>query len=140
MSVDGQGLSEADENEEIEFEERYITCKVKLSSLLRRVRAIPLSLATEQQSQVNETPASNLNGNSVPLSRVLEQQVELLRQISNNASGSNRETSRDVINRESQVKLPVIKLPTFDGRSENWQQFSDTFQTLIYNNAELSNI
>jgi len=74
------------------------------------------------------------------LSRVLEQQVELLRQISNNASGSNRETSRDATNRESQVKLPVIKLPTFDGRSENWQQFSDTFQTLIHNNAELSNI
>jgi len=40
MSADEQGLSEANENEEIEFEERYITCKVKLSSLLlRRVRA-----------------------------------------------------------------------------------------------------
>jgi len=37
-SADGQGLSEADENEEIEFEERYITCKIKLSSLLRRER------------------------------------------------------------------------------------------------------
>jgi len=31
-------------------------------------------------------------------------------------------------------------LPTFDGKSEDWQQFSDTFQTLIHNNAELSNI
>jgi len=44
-------LSEADENEEIEFEERYITCKIKLSNLLRRVEATPLLIATKQQPQ-----------------------------------------------------------------------------------------
>jgi len=104
------------------------------------VRTTLLSMATEQQPQVIETPASTLNGDNAQLSRVLEQQVELLRQISNNASGSIRKTSRDINNRESQVKLPVTKLPNFDGRSKNWQQFSDTFQTLIHNNAELSNI
>jgi len=69
MSADGQGLSEADENEEIEFEERYITCKIKLSSLLCRVRTTLLSMATEQQPQVIETPASTLNGDNAQLSQ-----------------------------------------------------------------------
>ncbi|XP_029166202.1 uncharacterized protein LOC114939614 [Nylanderia fulva] len=34
--------------------------------------------------------------------------------------------------RESQVKLPTIKLPTFSGNIEDWKRYADTFKTLIH--------
>lgn len=41
---------------------------------------------------------------------------------------------------ENRVKLPTIELPTFDGSYNNWVKFRDTFESLIHNNPNLSNI
>lgn len=41
--------------------------------------------------------------------------------------------------REAQVKLPLIKLPTFDGNVEECKRYSDTFKTLIHD-SELSGV
>ncbi|KOC58608.1 hypothetical protein WH47_05565 [Habropoda laboriosa] len=41
---------------------------------------------------------------------------------------------------ENRVKLPTIELPTFDGTYNNWVKFRDTFESLIHNNPNLSNI
>lgn len=41
---------------------------------------------------------------------------------------------------ENRVKLPTIELPTFDGSYSNWVKFRDTFESLIHNNTNLSNI
>lgn len=38
------------------------------------------------------------------------------------------------------IKLPVIKLLTFDGLPERWIKFRDTFQSMIDDNQRLSNI
>lgn len=38
------------------------------------------------------------------------------------------------------VKLPTISLPNFSGAYEDWFPFYDTFNTLIHNNNEISDI
>ncbi|XP_045461124.1 uncharacterized protein LOC123671371 [Harmonia axyridis] len=38
------------------------------------------------------------------------------------------------------VRLPKLELPTFDGDLRQWQTYSDVFDSLIHNNAALSNI
>lgn len=38
------------------------------------------------------------------------------------------------------IRLPTIKLPTFDGNYSNWLEFHYTFNSLIHNNEGLNNI
>jgi hypothetical protein len=40
----------------------------------------------------------------------------------------------------SQIKLPVIALPTFEGDICSWLQFRDTFEALTVNNTALSSV
>lgn len=40
----------------------------------------------------------------------------------------------------SQVRLPDIKLPIFDGRVENWLVFHDLYLSLVHSSTALSNI
>ncbi|KYN35713.1 hypothetical protein ALC56_09913 [Trachymyrmex septentrionalis] len=48
--------------------------------------------------------------------------------------------ANDVNNSKFRVKLPVIKLPTFDGRTEEWKRFSKTFLSMIYINEGIPSI
>jgi len=54
------------------------------------------------------------------------------------AQGSNASGSTPASNQY--IKLPVIELPTFSGDHCKWLHFRDTFQTLIVDNASLSNV
>lgn len=38
------------------------------------------------------------------------------------------------------VKLPTISVPTFDGTSEHWLQFRDTFSSLVHDSNKIGNI
>lgn len=38
------------------------------------------------------------------------------------------------------VKLPTIKIPTFDGKYEDWLEFRDTYLSLIHENESISDI
>jgi len=60
-----------------------------------------------------------VGGNDDALARIVEQQGQLLERL--NARSS-------VTVREFQVKLPVIKLPSFDGNIEEWKRYSDTLK------------
>jgi hypothetical protein len=40
----------------------------------------------------------------------------------------------------SNIKLPVITLPDFDGNTCSWLNFRDTFEALIVNNKSLSDV
>lgn len=40
--------------------------------------------------------------------------------------------------RSSQVKLPRIELPTFNGKYEEWHAFFDLFNSLIHSNRDIS--
>lgn len=64
------------------------------------------------------------------LVRAMEQQGQLLERMSTRSSATGR---------EAQAKLPLIKLPTFDGIIEEWKRYSDTFKTLIHD-SELSGV
>ncbi|XP_055633148.1 uncharacterized protein LOC129773560 [Toxorhynchites rutilus septentrionalis] len=41
---------------------------------------------------------------------------------------------------QTRIKLPEVKLPTFDGSISEWITFRDTYQSLIDSNAQLSQI
>lgn len=41
---------------------------------------------------------------------------------------------------QSKVKLPELKLPTFNGRMSEWVTFRDTFKNLIHNDSSLSDM
>lgn len=41
--------------------------------------------------------------------------------------------------RKTQIKLPIIKLPTFNGNVKDWKRYADTFKTLIHK-SDLSNM
>ncbi|XP_070527727.1 uncharacterized protein [Cardiocondyla obscurior] len=69
--------------------------------------------------------------NSSVLERVLEQQSQLFERL------STRSSTMSV--REAQVKFPPINLPTFNGQSEDWKRYQDTFRTLIHD-SELTKI
>lgn len=49
-------------------------------------------------------------------------------------------STRQVPPSTSQVRLPDVKLPVFDGSLENWLNFHDLFVSLVHSSTELSNI
>jgi len=48
--------------------------------------------------------------------------------------------ANNIANQDSRIKLPVVKLPTFDGRTEEWKRFSETFQSMIHSNENIPSI
>lgn len=135
---------ERDENEDSEFDERYFNIKAELSQLLDRLKPqsagpsvsdtnssagdATIRQILEQQANLMQKLAER-NDNEA-LARTMEQQVQLLERLSTRSSTSVR---------EAQVKLPIIKLPSFDGNVEEWKKYSDTFKTLIHD-SELSGV
>ncbi|XP_018395412.1 PREDICTED: uncharacterized protein LOC108773929 [Cyphomyrmex costatus] len=81
-----------------------------------------------QQLSQQQSESQALNNNSDVLTRLFEQQAQLMRSIANTSNASNP---------DSRVKLPVIKLPMFDGRTEEWKCFLETFMSMIHTNENI---
>lgn len=133
-----------DEAEDAEFDERYYSIKADLLQLLGRIKPSPAgpsngsasSRADDatmkqflEQQMILMQRLTERNDNDT-LVRTMEQQGQLLERLSTRSSASVR---------EAQVKLPLIKLPTFDGNVEDWKRYADTFKTLIHD-SELSGV
>ncbi|CAL1672753.1 unnamed protein product [Lasius platythorax] len=133
-----------DEMEDAEFDERYYSIKAELLQLLGRVKPSPAGPSSGSASSVTDDATmkqfleqqvilmqklTERNDNDT-LVRTMEQQGQLLERLSTRSSASVR---------EAQVKLPLIKLPTFDGNVEDWKRYADTFKTLIHD-SELSGV
>lgn len=71
---------------------------------------------------------------------VISQAQEIIEQNekSNCDDSSSSKSGHDVI--PTNVKLPTIKLPNFDGDSNKWLEFRDIYTSLIHNNEALTNI
>lgn len=50
------------------------------------------------------------------------------------------DTQKQAHTKQDYIKLPVISIPEFDGTYEHWLQFRDTFQSLIHNSKDITNI
>ncbi|XP_011859274.1 PREDICTED: uncharacterized protein LOC105556770 [Vollenhovia emeryi] len=138
--------TDAEAFEETVFEERYLELKIKMK---RRLNALPAQQGESRSTTSDEMLSSMLlqqgeiirqmsqrgdgvtTNNGDAIERLFEQQTQLIRSI---ASGSG------ATNQESRVKLPVVRLPTFDGRVEDWKRFSETFQSMIHANESIPNI
>jgi hypothetical protein len=59
---------------------------------------------------------------------------------SRHSSSERRNTSPRSHGSSVHIKLPVISLPTYEGDTCSWLQFSDTFEALTVNNTTLSNV
>jgi len=146
-SVSEEEYERRDTTEETEFEDRYFAVKASLLQCLEKLKP-PSQASTSSSSgsqpgdntlaQVLEQQvmlmqrlserSSDIDGNEV-LSRILEQQGQMLERLN----------AQSCTSRESHVKLPIIKLPTFDGNIEEWKRYADTFKTLIHD-SDLSNV
>lgn len=140
---DGVRASVADTSEDANFEERYYDLKIKLKQWLTRLPVPPsdvqsstsdewLNHVLQQQSGVlrqlamRSTEAGSHNSDSQAsisrsgdaVTRLVEEQTVLLRRFTEAGGGANQ---------ESRVKLSVVQLPTFDGRTEERKRFSETY-------------
>lgn len=79
---------------------------------------------------MRQLTAQTNNTSNDALTRILEHQRQLLERLSAQSTGTPR---------EPHVKLPIIKLPTFNGAIEEWKRYADTFKTLIHD-SDLSNV
>ncbi|XP_029162359.1 uncharacterized protein LOC114933935 [Nylanderia fulva] len=133
-----------DATEETEFEERYVALKTSLLRVLEKTKPLQAASSSGNQgdnnvlAQILEEQTiliqrllkrSNENSGSDIIARILEQQGQMLERMSTHSGAP----------RESQVKLPTIKLPTFSGNIEDWKRYADTFKTLIHD-SDLSGV
>lgn len=90
-----------------------------------------LQQQTEIMQQLGSNGSAHIATANDALTRLVTQQSKLLRRFTegSNAGGT-----------DSKVKLPIIKLLTFNGRMEEWKRFSETFQSLIYNNDSITRV
>lgn len=90
-----------------------------------------LTRIMEQQATLIQhlTERSNESNENAALTRILEQQCRLLESVDAQSGAS----------RQPQIKLSIIKLPTFSGIIEDWKRCADTFKTLIHD-SDLSNV
>lgn len=49
-------------------------------------------------------------------------------------------SARPLTSNKPLLKLPAIKLPTFDGKYETWLAYSDAFKVMVHNNENISTI
>ncbi|XP_011699619.1 PREDICTED: uncharacterized protein LOC105456927 [Wasmannia auropunctata] len=138
-----------DSAEEEIFDERYFEVKTILKRFIRQTPTIGaesqstdaivqlLQQQTALIQHIERSARGNASAAMVPpegneaLAAILSRQTEILDRVAN-ATGST--------NLETRVKLPTIKLPRFDGKIEDWKCFSDSFRSIIYDKAHLSNI
>lgn len=64
----------------------------------------------------------------------------ILSKIRANADGQRQIAPVQVPVQQIRVKLPEIKLPSFDGNIKDWPAFRDSFRSLIASNPQLSNV
>jgi len=90
----------------------------------------------ERHEEGNASQARGTSNTSIeegdPLRTLLRTQTEMLQRLADGAS--------DSITSKNRVKLSTIKLPTFDGKTEEWTEFSDAFVKTIHSNQVLPNI
>ena len=142
--------SVAEATEEEGFEDRYLNLKILLKEMLASVSVM--------QAEARSSPSDEV------LAHVLQQQNEIMRRLDDNGGSADSQaamTSNDAIaqlisqqtellrrfteeggmaRNDSNVKLPVVRLPTFDGRMEEWKCFSETFQSLIHKNETIPRV
>ncbi|XP_029155926.1 uncharacterized protein LOC114928760, partial [Nylanderia fulva] len=135
-----------DLTEKTDFDERYFSVKASLLQVIEKLNSVSPASTSSNGNQENDgtlsqvldqqatiirqlSERSNETSGGSTLSQILEQQMRILERLSVQ-SGSVRETH---------VKLPIIKLPTFDGTIEEWKRYADTFKNLIHE-SELSNV
>ncbi|XP_018371804.1 PREDICTED: uncharacterized protein LOC108766798 [Trachymyrmex cornetzi] len=159
-TVQRQIISETDEplvcdvTAEAEFEERSLAAKAILRRIIKSSRtennetrttesdSVLVQFLQKQMTMMEKYEVSGTaqaQASSVvrledngPLGTLLQTQTELLQRLTDN--------SEDGVTSGNRVKLPTIKLPSFDGKIEEWTKFADVFKKTIHSNRVLPNI
>lgn len=142
----------ADVSAEVEFEDRVLSVRATLKRIINTTDAasVPggddvfVQLLQRQMELMERHKASSSRATTTPitceprdlevdeqLGTLLQTQTEILQHLS-------KDTTDDVVN-GNRVKLLAIKLP-FDGKIEEWAQFSDAFTNTIHDNKVLPSI
>lgn len=127
-----------------EIENRYL----KLENLLSEFESVQMEIATlifNQEEEIFDDLTEHetfeefyykVISRCRALMDSLSPQPEIsANRVAKSASRSSRESYDS--NSRMHIKLPTISLPKFDGSSENWLEFRDTFSSLIHENPDL---
>ena len=109
----------------------------KIDSLYNQYDEVQLRiecLVDDVESQISER--SEFEASYYKL--VAKAQDILSRSVKNIDTASEQGTSR--ASNHKLVKLPTIKLPTFNGSYDNWLEFRDTFTSIIHSNDDIDDI
>lgn len=109
--IKNESLLEVESKERDEFELQYFEVISKIKVLIARY---------------NNTDSDN--GDSVSNGR------------QGSIRGSAKGLTMSVQPARQSIKLPTLKLPTFNGSYENWLEFKDAFQAIVHDNTSLSRV
>lgn len=127
---DDETYDKAVKHQEI-FEGNYISVKNRLLKIMKAVKNRDISASTQQSTSQDI------------IQQLAAQQAELLRVMSTNMAAASASTSSAIANREanqiplSDLKLPQMNLPVFNGDYLEWQSFSDLFDSMVHQNTSL---
>ncbi|CAH2004051.1 unnamed protein product [Acanthoscelides obtectus] len=113
--------------ERVDFENKYDRCLARLKQLLKKssevesIKSVKSCGSNQTSASVNESIKSDGGSNK------------------SEVSARSRITHQNV-NENLNVRLPTIDLPKFDGRSDKWLEFRDTFESLIHLNDHITDI
>ncbi|XP_039309090.1 uncharacterized protein LOC105201565 [Solenopsis invicta] len=142
--------TQADVEAEAEFEERSLAVQATLRRIINGARnanasttehdTVLTQLLQRQMTMMeryetggaSRSPTTQGSEDDGHLGNLLRAQTEILQRLSDGAT--------DGVVRGSRVKLPTIKLPSFDGKIEEWTKFYDAFIKTIHSNQILPNI
>lgn len=113
------------ETERNSFEESYYAVIAKAKTVLNEFKS-------RAQKDASSTPSPDQLGGAVD-----RNVFDVLSPMTQTPSVT---VHKDAFGITSKVKLPNITLPDFHGLYNQWMTFYDTFNTLIHDNKELSNI
>ncbi|XP_031353317.1 uncharacterized protein LOC116178110 [Photinus pyralis] len=116
----------------------------KIESTLDKFESIQEEIETfsEPPGVIDEIERDQFETNYYSLMRDIKHLISSYESLhQQNSSDSNSTTSSIGLNQAlQQIKLPIINLPKFTGKYEEWVEFRDCFKALINDNAGISSI
>ena len=108
---------------------------------------IKIELGAGKDSQIDETERTSFENSYFKINGAVN--ALLKKHISSSSINASDNASvvdlasvhaQSVLNSQSLVKLPPIRLPTFEGKYDSWLEFKDSFLSLVHNNEALNSI
>lgn len=112
----------------------------QFNELQMKIEVLESENIDEEERERFETTYFSLISDAKASVKKYENQCDVVSENVSVASLNISNAGNNFNNIDSCVRLPPIKLPTFDGKYSSWLEFKDSFTALVDKNEQLSNI